>query len=191
MPFAHAKVGYRHAIFSKNPGLERGAGFFVFAGRADVIIARMKNDSFGELLARMTRAICDGDGEGAAACFAPQGVYHDGFYGEFAGRAEIARMVHDLFHRDARDFEWRVMDPVADRRVGYARYDFSYVSRLAGSEGRRVGFSGICCCELEGGLIQRYDEIFERAPVLVGLGFADERILKAVKRWAIPKGRLA
>jgi hypothetical protein len=29
-----------------------------------------------------------------------------------------------------------------------------------------------------------YGEIFERAPVLVKLGFADERILKAVKRWA-------
>src|SRR5256714_15334408 len=30
VPFAHAKVGYRHAIFkAKNPGLERVPGFFV------------------------------------------------------------------------------------------------------------------------------------------------------------------
>ena len=136
------------------------------------------------LLGKMTAAICAGEAEAAAACFTPQGVYHDGFYGEFKGRAEIARMVRDFFHRDARDFEWRMADAVEDGRAGYARYDFSYVSRIAGSEGRRVGFSGICRCTLEDGLIARYEEVFERAPVLAKLGFADERILKAVKRWA-------
>jgi hypothetical protein len=132
----------------------------------------------------MTAAICAGDGAGAAACFAPEGVYHDGFYGEFAGRAEIARLVTGFFHRDARDFEWHVSDVLSDGRVGYARYEFSYVSKIAGAEGRRVGFAGICCCTLEGSLIRRYDEIFERAPVLARLGFPDARILKAVKRWA-------
>jgi hypothetical protein len=140
--------------------------------------------SFEALLGRMTGAICAGDGAGAAACFTPEGVYHDGFYGEFAGRAEIARMVTGFFHRDARDFEWRMADVLSDGRVGYARYEFSYVSRIAGAEGRRTGFAGISCCTLEGGLIRRYDEIFERAPVLVKLGFPDERVLKAVKRWA-------
>ena len=139
---------------------------------------------FKSLLERMTAAICAGDAEGAAACFTPDGVYHDGFYGEFRGRAEIARMVRDLFYRDARDFEWQVSDVVSDSRTGYARYAFSYISKIPGSEGRRVGFSGISCCELEGGLIRRYAEIFERAPVLARLGFSDERILKSVKRWA-------
>jgi hypothetical protein len=136
------------------------------------------------LLDQMADAICRGNAEAAAACFTPQGVYHDGFYGEFEGRAEIARMVRDFFHRDARDFEWRMRDALDDGRAGYARYEFSYVSKIAGSEGRRVGFSGICRCELEDGLIARYEEVFERAPVLAKLGFADERILKAVKRWA-------
>ena len=139
---------------------------------------------FKSLLERMTGAICAGDADGAAACFTPDGVYHDGFYGGFSGRAEIARMVRDLFYRDARDFEWQVSEVISDGRLGYARYAFSYVSKIAGSEGRRVGFSGISCCQLEGGLIRRYGEIFERAPVLAKLGFSDERILKAVKRWA-------
>ncbi len=139
---------------------------------------------FGALIKRMTVAICAGDAEAAAACFTPRGVYHDGFYGEFSGRAEIARMVREFFHRDARDFEWRMLDVLSDGRLGYARYAFSYVSKLAGSEGRRVGFSGMCRCALEHGLIARYEEVFERAPVLAKLGFADERILKAVKRWA-------
>src|SRR5688500_2834275 len=108
----------------------------------------MTNDEFGALLERMTRAICAGEGDAAAACFTAQGIYHDGFYGEFAGRAEIARMVCNFFHRDARDFEWRLADAVSGGSVGYARYDFSYVSRLPGCEGRRVGFSGIACCRL-------------------------------------------
>lgn len=139
---------------------------------------------FQSLLGRMTAAICTGDADAAAACFAPDGAYHDGFYGEFRGRLEIARMVREFFYRDARDFEWQVSDAVSDGRTGYARYGFSYVSKISGSEGRRIGFSGISCCELEGGLIRRYAEIFERAPVLVRLGFSDQRILKSVKRWA-------
>jgi hypothetical protein len=131
----------------------------------------------------VTAAVCAGDAEAAAACFTPDGIYHDGFYGEFKGRAEIARMIRECFHRDAREFAWTLADAVCDGRTGYARYDFSYVSKMPGSEGRRVGFAGISCCELEGGLIRRYAEIFERAPVLAQLGFSDERILKSIKRW--------
>lgn len=130
----------------------------------------------------MTSAICRADYEAAAACFLPDGVYHDGFYGEFRGRAEIARMVREFFYRDAQDFTWTLSDAVSDGRLGYARYEFSYVSKLPESAGKRVGFSGVSCCMLEDGLIRRYDEIFDRAPVLAQLGFADARILKAVKR---------
>ena len=140
--------------------------------------------TFESLLTRMTSAICSGDADTAAACFTPEGIYHDGFYGEFRGRAEIARMVREYFYRDARDFEWKLSGAVCDGRVGYASYEFSYVSKIPASEGLRVGFSGIGCCELEDGLIRRYGEIFERAPVLAKLGFSDERILKSVKRWA-------
>lgn len=139
---------------------------------------------FEAILRRMTAAICAGDAAGAAACFTPEGVYHDGFYGEFAGRDAIGRMVREFFHRDARDFEWKFFDAASDGRVGYARYQFSYVSKLAGCEGRKAGFSGISFCELEDDLIRRYGEQFDRAPVLVKLGFPDERILKSVRRWA-------
>ncbi len=143
-----------------------------------------ENERFASLIRRLGAAICAGDAEGAAACFTPGGIYHDGFYGAFTGRSEIARMVRELFHRDARDFTWIFSGAVSDGRTGYARYEFSYVSKMAGREGRRVRFSGVSCCELEGDLIWRYGEIFERAPVLAQLGFADARILKSVKRWA-------
>jgi ketosteroid isomerase-like protein len=144
----------------------------------------MNTKDFETLLGRMTAAICAGDAQGAAACFAPDGIYHDGFYGEFAGRSEIARMLTDFFWRDAQDFSWTISDAVSDGGIGYAKYDFSYTSKIPGTEGRRVGFSGVSCCRLEAGLIKHYGEQFERAPALVRLGFSDERILKSVKRWA-------
>ena len=139
---------------------------------------------FAALLGRMTQAICRGDVEAATACFMPQGAYHDGFYGAFRGRAEIARMLRECFYRDAEGFEWTLRDAVSDGATGYAQYDFSYVSRLEGSAGKRVGFSGVSICALEGGLIAHYGECFERAPVLAKLGFPDARILKSVHRWA-------
>lgn len=144
----------------------------------------MDHASFGQLLTRMTGAICARDAEGAAACFTPEGVYHDGFYGEFRGRAEIMRMLREHFYADARDFEWKILDPVCDGRTGYARYAFSYLPTMPGAPGTRVGFEGISACALEGGLIRHYGEIFERAPVLAKLGFPEARILKSVKRWA-------
>ena len=140
--------------------------------------------SFEALLERMTRAICRGDGAAAAECFAETGVYHDGFYGEFKGRAAIADMVTRHFHGAARDFSWVLSDAIAEEDVGYASYEFSYVSKMPGSEGKRAGFSGICKVRLKDGLIERYEEIFERAQVLARLGFAGERILKSVRKWA-------
>jgi uncharacterized protein (TIGR02246 family) len=140
--------------------------------------------AFRALLERMTQAVCRGEAEGAAACFAEDGVYHDGFYGEFRGRAAIADMVRRHFHGNASDFTWKLGDAVEEGDRGYASYAFSYTSKIAGSEGRRVGFSGMCKCRLKDGLIERYEEIFERAQVLARLGFADERILKSVRKWA-------
>jgi len=140
--------------------------------------------SFQALLERMTAAICRGDGVVAAACFVEEGVYHDGFYGEFRGRAAIADMVRRLFHGNARDLSWALSDVVVEGDVGYASYDFSYVSKMPGSEGRRAGFSGMCKVRMKDGLIERYEEIFERAQVLARLGFADARIVKSVRKWA-------
>jgi ketosteroid isomerase-like protein len=139
---------------------------------------------FRTLLERLTQAICRGDADGAAACFTESGVYHDGFYGEFRGRAAIADMVRRHFHGNASDFSWTLSDVVAEGECGYASYEFAYTAKIPGSEGRRAGFSGICKVRLKDGLIERYEEIFERAQVLARLGFANERILKSVRKWA-------
>lgn len=140
--------------------------------------------AFAALLARMTDAICRGDGAAAAACFTPDGAYHDGFYGEFAGREAIARMVTGLFHGNARDFVWEIDEPCAADGLGYAHYRFSYTATLAGAEGRRVCFEGIARCRLAGGLIAHYSEVFDRGVALAQLGFAPERIARSAAKAA-------
>lgn len=132
----------------------------------------------------MTQAIARGDGAAAADCFVEDGIYHDAFYGEFAGPAAIAGMVVNQFHGNAKDLVWTVNHAIADGDLGYASYDFSYTSKMAGSEGRRVSFAGMSRCALRGGLIARYDEIFERGLALVQLEFAEPRIMKSMRRWA-------
>ena len=87
----------------------------------------------------MLRAFCDAveqhNGAAFAALFTEDGVYHDVFYGAFKGRARIAEMIDDWFHRTARDFRWEMFRPVSDGRSFYAYYTFSYVSILPEANG--------------------------------------------------------
>jgi ketosteroid isomerase-like protein len=139
---------------------------------------------FRSLLERMTQAICRGDGAAAAACFTPDGIYHDGFYGEFRGRVAIRDMVENRFHANARDFSWTLSDALSDGKLAYARYGFSYTSKIPGSEGVRVFFSGISHVRLKDGLVAHYGEVFDRGTALVQMNFPAERIVKSLKRWA-------
>ena len=106
--------------------------------------------SFAALISTLMSAACRGDGAAVAACFTPDGVYHDCFYGAFTGPA-IASMITDYFHRDATDFRWDPHDIVDNGATGYARYVFSYASRLPGCEGRRALFEGVSICTLRDG----------------------------------------
>ncbi|MGP1679487.1 MAG: nuclear transport factor 2 family protein [Burkholderiales bacterium] len=142
------------------------------------------SSEFRALLERMTQAICRDDGVAAAACFVPDGIYHDGFYGEFRGREAIRTMVEHHFHANARDFSWTLSDALSDGKLAYAHYAFSYTSKLAGSEGKRVFFSGISQVRLKDGLITRYGEVFDRGLALAQMNFAPERIAKSLARWA-------
>ncbi len=142
------------------------------------------SSEFRALIERITQAICRGDGAAAAACFAPDGTYHDGFYGEFRGREAIRDMVENHFHANARDFAWTLSDALSDGSTGYARYRFSYTSKIPGSEGVRVFFSGISHVRLKDGLVARYGEVFDRGTALVQMNFPAERIVKSLARWA-------
>ncbi len=139
---------------------------------------------FNALLERFTNAIESGDGRALAALFTEDGVYDDGFYGANRGRDGIARMLEEEFWGHAEGFRWRMVDPVCDGRVGYARYLFSYRSKLPGVEGRHVMFDGMCQFTFDGDLIASYREQFNTGMAMAQLDFAPERIAKNLAKRA-------
>jgi hypothetical protein len=138
---------------------------------------------FAILLEKFAAAVVANDGEGLGALFMLDGVYADEFFGAHKGRAAIAAMLQ-RFHDTGGDYRWDFSDPVCDGIIGYARFRFSYVSRLPGCEGRPVTFEGISRFRLRDGLIERYDEAFDRGVALVQLGFPAERIRRILEKAA-------
>jgi ketosteroid isomerase-like protein len=142
----------------------------------------------------MLRAFCDAvevrNGAAFAALFTEDGVYHDVFYGAFAGRENIAAMIDDRFYRSAADFRWDMHEPVSNGETLYARYTFSYRSTLPEANGARAMFEGVAIMTLRDGKIASYHEVANTAPAFVDLNFAPERIAKIVaKQGAALKAR--
>ncbi|MEM7269842.1 MAG: nuclear transport factor 2 family protein [Pseudomonadota bacterium] len=138
--------------------------------------------TFADLIATMTTAAAEGRAEDVAACFTEDGVYHDVFYGDFQGRDAIADLITNHFHRDGANFRWRTHDAISDGARGYARYTFSYDSKLPGAEGRRAAFEGVANCVLKDGLIADYSEVANAATGLRMIGFSDARLAKFIDR---------
>ena len=134
----------------------------------------------------MLRAFCEAveqrNGAAFADLFTEDGVYHDVFYGAFAGRAKIAGMIDDWFYRTATDFRWDMHAPVSDGETLYARYTFSYRSTLPEAKGARAMFEGVAIMRLRDGRIAEYYEVANAATGFVDMNFAPERIVKIVAR---------
>jgi ketosteroid isomerase-like protein len=142
----------------------------------------------------MLRAFCDAveqrNGAAFAALFTEDGVYHDVFYGAFAGRENIAAMIDDRFYRTAADLRWDTHAPVSDGETLYARYTFSYRSTLPEANGARAMFEGVAIMQLRDGRIASYHEVANTTPAFVDMNFAPERIAKiAAKQGAALKAR--
>jgi len=142
----------------------------------------------------LLRAFCDAveqhDGKAFADLFTEDGVYHDVFYGAFAGRAKIAEMIDDWFYRTATDFRWDMHTPVSDGHTLYVRYTFSYRSTLPEAKGARAMFEGVAIMKLRDEGIAEYHEVANTAPGFVDMNFAPERIAKIVaKQGAALKAR--
>jgi hypothetical protein len=142
-----------------------------------------KNDAFAELLLAFSTAVVANDGAGLAALFTPDGIYADEFFGAHQGRAAIARMLQ-RFHDTGRDYRWDFIDPVSDGRTGYARFRFSFASRLPECEGRPVVFHGMSQFRFAGPLIAHYREAFDRGVALVQLGLPAGRINRILEKAA-------
>ena len=140
--------------------------------------------SFATLITDMTQAASRGEGAAVADCFTDDGTYHDVFYGAFHGRLAIIDMIENHFHRDGEDFRWDLHEPVETDEIGYARYVFSYVSKLPETAGRIGLFEGVSICRLRGGRIVEYREVANAIPGLHAMGFPAKRLVKLLAREA-------
>lgn len=140
-------------------------------------------ERFVELLARFSSAVGARDTAALASLFAPDGTYDDYFFGPHSGRSDIAHML-DRFYDGGEAFVWQFTEPVSNGEVGYARYAFSYRSKEPESSGEIVVFEGTSRFRLKDGLIQHYAEVFDRGVAFSQLGYAPERIVKLLGRYA-------
>jgi hypothetical protein len=138
---------------------------------------------FAGLLSRFAKAVVANDGATFSALFTEDGVYDDGFFGEYKGRKAIAEMLQH-FHDTGSNYRWDFFDPLSDARTAYARYRFSYASGMRGAEGRPVVFEGMSHFVFRDGLIARYEESFDRGMALAQQDFAAERIKKVLVKLA-------
>ena len=145
--------------------------------------------SFAELLTTFAQAVQTNHGRHLAMLFTEDGVYEDGFFGAHSGRAAIIAMLQ-RFHGTGSSYLWEFVDPVSDGVVGYARFRFSYTSRLPESRGRPVLFEGISCFRFRRDLIAHYSEIFDRGVALAQLDFPAERIRRILQKAAAAQNQL-
>ena len=68
---------------------------------------------FPALLSRFTKAVAANDGAAFSGLFTEDGVYDDGFFGEYKGRKAIAEMLQH-FHDTGSNYRWDFLDPLSD-----------------------------------------------------------------------------
>ena len=146
-------------------------------------------NSFSDLLTRFARAVEANDGQGLAMLFTADGTHEDGFFGPHTGRPAIAAMLQ-RFHDTGANYSWEFADPISDGVLGYARFLFSYTSRLPESQGCPVLFEGISRFQFRDGLIARYSEAFDRGVALVQLCFPADRIKRVLEKTAAAQNQL-
>ena len=143
----------------------------------------MTGDQFARLLNEFTLSAESGDGARFAGHFTEDAIYHDYIYGAHKGRAEIAHMMQNLFHRDAADYRWEMFDPAFDGEKGYAWSLSSFTSKIPQFEGKRVVIDGMSRFMMRDGLIAEYRESVNGGVAMAQLGVEPDRMAKVFKRW--------
>ena len=144
----------------------------------------MIGDQFAGLLNEFTLSAESGDGARFASHFTEDAIYYDYIYGAHSGRADIAHMMQELFHRDAADYRWEMFDSVFDGEQGYAWSLSSFTSKIPQFAGQHVVIDGISRFILRDGLIAEYRESVNGGVAMVQLGVDPDRMTKVFKRWA-------
>lgn len=138
---------------------------------------------FETLLEKFSASVAANDGAGLAALFTPEGTYDDYFFGVHRGRAEIAAMLA-RFHEGGELYRWEFHEPLSDARLGYARYRFSYRSKVPDSAGKPIVFEGMSVMHLRDGLIAKYAEVFDRGTAFVQLGFPAGKVARLLEKYS-------
>jgi ketosteroid isomerase-like protein len=138
--------------------------------------------NFEDLLKQFTAAANSGSAEDFGACFTEDAVYHDYIYGPFHGRANIGKMLAEVFHGDAEDFQWEMVDPVCDGERGYAAYNFSFTSTIPAYKGKRVALQGMSQFTLRDGLIAEYHEAINGGIAMAQLGVPADTMARVFRR---------
>jgi ketosteroid isomerase-like protein len=143
----------------------------------------MTGEEFASLLNEFRRSAESGDGARFAGHFTADAIYYDYIYGAHKGRAEIAHMMQDLFHRDAADYRWEMFDSVFDGNCGYAWSLSSFTSKIPQFAGQHVVIDGISRFIVRDGLIAEYRESVNGGVAMAQLGVAPDRMTKVFRRW--------
>jgi len=144
----------------------------------------MNADDFARLLRDFTLSAESGDGARFASHFTEDAIYYDYIYGPHRGRADIAHMMQDLFHRDATDYRWEMFDPVCNGDMGYAWSLSSFTSTIPQFNGQRVVIDGMSRFIVRDGLITEYRESVNGGVAMAQLGVDPERMTKVFNRWS-------
>jgi ketosteroid isomerase-like protein len=143
----------------------------------------MIGEEFAALLDQFTLSAESGDGARFASHFSEDAIYYDYIYGAHKGRADIAHMMQDLFHRDAADYRWEMFDPVFDGEKGYAWSLSSFTSKIPQFAGKRVVIDGMSRFIVRDGLIAEYRESVNGGVAMAQLGVEPDRMTKVFTRW--------
>ena len=144
----------------------------------------MTGDEFAQLLNDFTLSAESGDGARFAGHFTEDAIYYDYIYGPHKGRADIAHMMQNLFHRDAADYRWEMFDPVFDGDNGICVVAVElHLENPAIRRASRVVIDGMSRFILRDGLIAEYRESVNGGVAMAQLGVEPDRMTKVFKRW--------
>ena len=138
---------------------------------------------FEKVTKDLTQSVCNNDGDGIANLFVDQGVYHDYIYGSFKGRKNIKSMLNNYFHRDAKNFTWEMSDHVFKENIGYAKYMFTFTSKIPEYLGKKVVVSGISFFRFKFNSIVEYSEVVNGGIAMIQLGVKAEKMQKVFLKW--------
>ena len=138
---------------------------------------------FEKVTQKLTQSVCNNDAESLANLFAAQGTYHDYIYGSFRGKENIKLMLNNYFHRDAKNLYWEMSDHVFRDDIGYAKYVFTFTSKVPDYLGKKVVISGISFFRLKFNSIVEYSESVNGGIAMVQLGVKPAKMEKVFLKW--------